>query len=149
MAIKELLRLALPADARERIYSVELIHHAWPRAVGAELAKRSEPEALRGGVLTVRVTDATWGKMIYKLQDRIVDKLNQELGGRLIRRINFTKRSQLQHPFEDTVPETPAAEPTPPEAVVSAASAIEEPELRALVLRSAARYLDAQSQRRK
>lgn len=149
MAIRELLRQALPAGARERIYSVELVRASWARAVGDELARRSEPEALRAGVLTVRVTDPSWGKMIYKLQDRILPKLNKELGGKLIRRINFTKRSRLKHPVPEPSRSRSVTGAEPPAAIVSAASKIAEPELRALVMKSAARYLEAQKNRRK
>ena len=98
MSLKELLKQVLPAGARERVYSVELIQKRWAGVVGHELARRSEPEALSQGVLTVRVTDPVWGKMIYKLQDRIIPALNRAVGSSLVRRINFTKRSRLEHP---------------------------------------------------
>jgi hypothetical protein len=143
--LKELLKQVLPAQARERVYSVELIHKRWAEAVGHELALRSEPEALSQGVLTVRVTDPVWGKMIYKLQDRIIPALNRAVGSSLVRRINFTKRSRLERPPpENDRREREAETLEPPPLVAEAAAAIEEPELRELVLRSAARYLNAQ-----
>ena len=144
-SLKELLKQVLPAPARERVYSVELVHKRWAEVVGDELARRSEPEALSQGVLTVRVTDPVWGKMIYKLQDRIIPALNRALGSSLVRRINFTKRSRFERPppeVERQEREPEAVEPPP--LVVDAAAAIEEPELRELVLRSAAHYLNAQ-----
>jgi len=148
--IREILRHAIPADLRERIYSVELIHKCWARAVGYELALRSEPEALSGGVLTVRVTDVRWGKMIYKLQDRIIPQLNRELGGRLIRRLNFTKRSQLVRPGPDAEPIKKEREVlAPPETLSAAAQGIQEPELKELVLQAASHYLKAQENRRR
>jgi len=145
VSLKELLKQVLPAGARERVYSVELIQKRWAGVVGHELARRSEPEALSQGVLTVRVTDPVWGKMIYKLQDRIIPTLNRAVGSSLVRRINFTKRSRLEHPPPD--PERQEREPEavePPALVVAAAATIEEPDLRQLVLRSAAHYLNAQ-----
>ena len=144
-SLKELLKQVLPAPARERIYSVELIHKRWADVVGVELARRSEPEALSQGVLTVRVIDPVWGKMIYKLQDRIIPALNRALGSSLVRRINFTKRSRFERPppeVERQEREPEAVEPPP--LVVDAAATIEEPELRQLVLRSAAHYFNAQ-----
>ncbi len=143
--MKELLKQVLPAPARERVYSVELVHKRWAEVVGLELARRSEPEALSQGVLTVRVTDPVWGKMIYKLQDRIIPALNRAVGSSLVRRINFTKRSRLEHPppENDRQEREPEAVEAPP-LVVEAAAAIEEPDLRQLVLRSAAQYLNAQ-----
>ena len=127
------------------MYSVELIYQRWAEVVGHELARRSEPEALSQGVLTVRVTDPVWGKMIYKLQDRIIPTLNRAVGSSLVRRINFTKRSRLERPPpENERQERPPEAVEPPPLVVEAAAAIEEPELRELVLRSAAHYLNAQ-----
>ena len=100
VSLQDILRQALPEGARRRIYSTDLVSRKWEQIVGNELAQRSEPEALRDGVLTVRVTDAAWGKMIYRLQDRIVPELNRVLGSRKVRRINFTKRARLEHPAE-------------------------------------------------
>jgi hypothetical protein len=83
--------------------------------------------------------------MIYKLQDRIIPALNRAVGSSLVRRINFTKRSRLERPPPENDRQERAPEPVePPALVVEAAAAIEEPELRRLVLRSAARYLNAQ-----
>ncbi len=124
---------------------MELIQKRWAGVVGHELARRSEPEALSQGVLTVRVIDPVWGKMIYTLQDRIIPALNRAVGSSLVRRINFTKRSRLEHPPPDQ--ERQEREPEavePPALVVAAAATIEEPDLRQLVLRSAAHYLNAQ-----
>ena len=151
MSLKELLKQVLPAGARERVYSVELIHKRWAEVVGHELARRSEPEALSQGVLTVRVIDPVWGKMIYKLQDRIIPALNRAVGSSLVRRINFTKRSRLERPPPEIERQEPGAESEgvePPPLVVEAAATIEEPDLRELVLRSAAHYLNAQERHR-
>lgn len=143
-SLKAVLQQALPKGARERIYDVELIHRRWEEVVGVELARRSEPEALSRGVLTVRVTDPVWGRMIFKLQDRIIPALNRAVGATLVRRINFTRRSRLERGFQDPAPPVRELEDvTPPAAVVEAASAIEEPELKELVVRTATHYLSA------
>lgn len=153
MSLKEVLKHVLPAGARERVYSVELVSKRWAEVVGGELARRSEPEALSQGVLTVRVTDPVWGKMIYKLQDRIIPALNRAIGSSLVRRINFTKRSRLEgelarrHEVERR--REPPESAVPPTEIVAAADGIDEPELRELVLRSAAHYLKAREHRRK
>ena len=140
----------MPKVAKERVYSVELVTRRWVDVVGLELARRSEPEALSQGVLTVRVTDVVWGKMIYRLQNRIMPKLNRALGMTLVRRINFTKRSRL-HGLPETVVENVGerAHLVPPAELCALASGIEDPNLRELVLQSAARYLKAKGQRRR
>ncbi len=149
-SLKDVLRHALPKVAKERVYSVELVSRRWVEVVGLELARRSEPEALSEGVLTVRVIDVVWGKMIYSLQNRIVPKLNRALGTTLVRRINFTKRSRLHGLPETAVEEVgERARLVPPAELNALASGIEDPNLRELVLQSAARYLKAKQQRRR
>ena len=66
--LAEILERALPPSARRRIFSVDLVGKRWASVVGDEIARRAEPEALEGGVLTVRVTDPAWGQMVVKLQ---------------------------------------------------------------------------------
>lgn len=149
VSIADVLERVLPPEAKKRIYSVELVRTRWRDVVGDELARRSEPEALSEGVLTVRVLDAAWGRMVYRLQEEIVPALNRALGMDLVRRINFTKRSALRHPMPTAAARAPAREPEPPESVVEAARDIEDPELRALVVRSAGRYLDARKARKR
>lgn len=147
-SLKDVLRHALPSNVKERVYSVELVARRWSDVVGKELGRRSEPEALSGGVLTVRVTDAVWGKMIYRLQDRIVPRLNRAVGMSLVQRINFTKRSQLQGLPQGPAEHTSEREPlVPPAELSELASGIQDAELRELVLQSAARYLRAKEQR--
>src|SRR3972149_7964031 len=95
--LAELLERALPPAARRRIYSVALVEKRWASVVGPEIARRSEPETLEDGVLTVRVTDPAWGKMILKLQGRIVPALNRAVGKGLVRRINFPTTENRQN----------------------------------------------------
>lgn len=148
--LNEVLQRVLPKGAQERVYSIELIHRRWAEAVGEELARRSEPEALSQGVLTVRVTDPVWGRMIYKLQDRIVPALNRTVGRTLVRRINFTRRSRFERGPKKRQPRAHEREDVaPPPAIAEAASTIDEPELRELVLRTATHYLKVQDSKRR
>lgn len=149
VSVADVLRGAFSDKVRQRLYSLELVKKRWAQVVGPELAKRSEPEALRDGVLTVRVLDVTWGKMIYDLQSRIVPTLNELVGLRLVKRLNFTKRTKLNGNVVSEVQPTPTRQlPTPP-AIQAAASRVEDDELRAVLLRSATRYLSASQARKK
>jgi hypothetical protein len=148
--LAELLERALPPAARRRIYSVALIEKRWASVVGPEIARRAEPETLENGVLTVRVTDPAWGKMILKLQGRIVPALNRAVGKGLVRRINFTKRDKLQNPVSFApAPEKSVALGPPPESVIKASEGISDEELRAAVRKSASLYLRAREDRRR
>jgi hypothetical protein len=140
--LAEILERALPPSARRRIFSVDLVGKHWASVVGDEIARRAEPEALEGGVLTVRVTDAAWGQMVVKLQGRIVPALNRALGSGLVRRINFVKREKLQCAAASApAPKRSVAPGPPPESVMRASEAISDEELRAAVRNSASIYL--------
>jgi hypothetical protein len=147
--LAEILESALPPSARKRIFSLALVEKRWASVVGPEIARRSEPEALENGVLTVRVTDPVWGKMILKLQGRIVPALNRAVGKGLVRRINFTKRDKLQNSEAIAVaPRVEVALGPPPESVMRASEGISDEELRAAVRKSASLYLRAREDRK-
>ncbi len=145
-SVGEVLVHALPRKAHERVFSVELLRSRWSDAVGEELARRSEPEALDEGVLTVRVADERWGRMLVKLQRQIIGALNGAVGLSVVRRVNFVKRHGWK-PAAGRCPEPPEPpspnEPPVPESVDRAAHGIVDEELRTIVARSAARYLNA------
>jgi hypothetical protein len=149
VTLAEILKRALPEAARQRIYSIEMIEKRWAQAVGEELARRSEPEFLSAGVLTVRVTDAAWGRMILKLSGRIITALNRAVGMNLVRRINFQTRTEFRKERAPLRPKVVRSNEPPPASVARAAESITDPELRELVSRSAANYLRAQHQRRR
>ena len=149
VSIADALKQALPRELSQRIYSIGLIQKRWEEAVGRELALRSEPESLNDRVLTVRVTDLGWGKMITRLGRRIVPAINRACGANLVRRINFSKRDHfLLSPAPKPTART-VAPAIPPASVTRAAERIEDEELRALVTRTAAHYLRARDARRR
>ena len=133
------------------MYSLPLVEKRWAEVVGQEIARRSEPEALENGVLTVRVTDPAWGKMISRLQARIVPALNRAVGKGLVRRINFIRRERLLKPVAEEAPraEASVAPGPPPESVMRASDGISDEELRETVRKSAALYLRAREERQR
>ena len=149
-SVAELLRQALPPPSRDRVYSLQLLGLKWPAAVGNELAARSEPASFEDGLLTVRVTDAAWGRMILKLQGEIRHRLNQAVGFRAVRRIRFVKDGK---PLATPAPvpiKPPSLEPVETsEAIRQAAESVGDADLRELVVRTASRYLAARTARRK
>jgi len=148
--LAELLERALPPAARKRVYSLALVEKRWESVVGPEIARRSEPEALENGVLTVRVTDPAWGKMILKLQGQIIPALNRAVGKGLVRRVNFTKRDKLQQTESSVAaPQVEVALGPPPESVMRASEGISDEDLRAAVRKSASLYLRAREDRRR
>jgi len=156
-SVAEILGKNIPHGRRDRVFSLEFIRLKWPAMVGMELARRSEPMSLAERILTVRVTDAAWGRMIIRLQRTILPRLSKTVGSDRVRRIRFVKDgeplwgdSSMLRPEIDPAPasgiEQVAEAPTQ---ILEAAKTIRDPGLRALVTRTASRYLDAQAARRR
>jgi hypothetical protein len=149
-SVAEVLRQALPPKARDRIFSLEFVQLKWVSAVGRDLAARSEPVSLENGVLTVRVEDAAWGRMILKLQREIRTRLNEAMGMGTVKRVRFMKDGEAVRRLEPEEPADRAGEAfEPPESIISAAEAVEDPALRSFLIRTASRYLAAQAGRRR
>lgn len=120
--------------------ALALLRAAWPRAVGAELARRTEVLAVEGATLRIRVPDARWRKVLHRMQPEILGRLRGLTGLLAPRRLGFNEGPVLPGP------EAPhAAEPQTaaelPESLVGPARAIADPEIRAGFERSAALYL--------
>jgi len=132
--------------------ALALLRAAWPLAVGPDLARRTELLAIERDTLRLRVPDARWRKVLHRMQHEILGRLRGVAGDLAPRRLGFTEGPMA-------APE-PAPEPAAPDAVLpatipaeapasvaEAATAIDDPELRARFLQSAARYL-SRSRRR-
>jgi hypothetical protein len=125
---------------------------AWPDVVGDAIARQAWPLRIaRDGTLHVATSSATWANELGFLADEIVERLRARLGPDAPSRLRCAV---------GPVPESPADEPEPsvgpPQEVPteigaeadSAASAIDDPELRELVARAArASLLKARSGR--
>ncbi len=62
---------------------------SWEEVVGAKVARRAKAEAVRGGILFVRVADSTWLQELSLLKEGIIDKLNALLDGYEVEDIVF------------------------------------------------------------
>ena len=113
----------------------------WPHVVGAGVARNSAPVGLRRDVLVVRVTDARWRRALHRMQRDIIVKMRDRIGPVLSpARLGFLEGQVAAPPAEPPWQATPPADP--PAAVAVAAEAIDDPELRAMFLRTAGRYLE-------
>jgi hypothetical protein len=139
-----ILHAALPPAAKGKVFSVDLIRRKWSAAVGEEIARRSEPASFERGLLTVRVEEPAWGRVIVRMQSQITTQLNQALGQPLVRKLRFVKDGVAVHAPE---PAPPPRAPLPDVELSSflwqASEAIPDPELREVVRRAAAHYLAA------
>jgi hypothetical protein len=126
-----------------------LLRAAWPGAVGPELARRTEVLALEGRTLRVRVPDAGWRKVIHRMRREIMGRLWATAGSLAPTALGL-QEGEIRTPsaVPATLPSPSPSAPTPSEApgeapasLQAAAAAIDDPELRALFLASAAAYL--------
>jgi hypothetical protein len=156
-SVAEILGKNIPPGRRDRIFSLDFIRLKWPTVVGTELARRSEPISLGECILNVRVTDAAWGRMILRLQRDILPRLSKTLGPDRVRRIRFIKDGEPLWGDETMLcPHfggTSALDRRPiagtPLQIEEAATTIRDADLRALVTRTASRYLAARAARRR
>jgi hypothetical protein len=121
--------------------TLALLRAAWPAAVGAELARRTEVITLESGTLRVRVPDATWRRGLLKMRGDILGRLRSVAGDLAPVRLGFVEGEVVATPA-DAPPRGeagPAASPTA--SLVAAAAGIEDEEVRQRFLTVAARYL--------
>ena len=122
-----------------------LLRAAWPAAVGADLARRTEVVALEAGTLRIRVPDARWRNVLHRMRAQILSQLRAIAGDLAPARLGFLEASvpmpELAAMPVATAAVTPEAPPPLPAAIVEAATAIPDADVRARFLESAARYL--------
>ena len=125
--------------------TLALVRAAWPRAVGPDLARRTEVLALDDGTLRVRVPDARWRKELHRMQRDILGRLREIVGDLAPRRMGFLEGpvvAALAAPVPEAARTTPTGPPAPPAEVLSGAAVLDDPELRRRFLEVAARYLE-------
>ena len=142
------LRHIIDASLARRLFgavparTLALVRAAWPRAVGPDLARRTEVIALEAATLRVRVPDARWRKELHRMQPDILARLREIAGELAPRRLGFVEGPVAPAPSRET---RRTASPTPPAApaeVVAGASVLDDEELRRRFLEVAARYLE-------
>lgn len=89
-----LVQLGLGARLRE----IE-IWRLWPEVVGQAIASRSQPLRIINGILTVSVSSGPWMQELSFLKQIMKEKLNQRLGGEIVREINL-KSGRVVNPAE-------------------------------------------------
>jgi predicted nucleic acid-binding Zn ribbon protein len=61
------------------------VQRSWPQAAGEAFAAQSQPVAERDGVITVACSSAVWAQELDLLSERVVERLNGELGRPAVR----------------------------------------------------------------
>ncbi len=119
--------------------ALALLKAAWPHAVGADVARRTEVVAIEGTTLRLRVPDAGWRKVLHRMQGEILTRLRSVAGDLAPRRLGFMEGPVALPPEPARL--DPPIEVSPSPDLVAAAAAIPDAELRARFLAAAARAL--------
>ena len=122
--------------------TLALVRAAWPRAVGPDLARRTEVVALESATLRVRVPDARWRKELHRMQPQILARLREIVGDLAPRRLGFMEGPIAPAPSREAARTVPSTTSEASPEVVAGASVLDDAELRRRFLEVAARYLE-------
>ena len=144
MALRRLLDVSLARRLFGTVpaRTLALVRAAWPRAVGPDLARRTEVVALEAATLRVRVPDGRWRKELHRMQPDILARLREIVGDLAPRRLGFVEGPVVAAAAPDPRRNEPLGPSAPPAAVVAGAAVLDDPELRRRFLEVAARYLE-------
>ena len=139
------IRRTLAAAGMPEAGAMTAIVRAWPQTVGPAIARCAWPQRLgRDGTLRVAAVSSTWAYELDRLAPEILPRLQAALGEDGPARLRFVLGPVPEAPAVD--PDAPAPrrpQPAVPERQEAArlAAAIEDDELRELVVRAAAASL--------
>ena len=68
---------------------IMFLKELWPRVVGEEIARNTEPVRFTEDMLAVRVYSAVWANQLAGLRSMMIDSINKFWGGRLVETIRL------------------------------------------------------------
>jgi len=118
----------------------------WPEVVGRDIARNAWPSSVRDGVLHVRAANHAWVQTLHLMRSQILDALNARLGEQSLNDIRVTVSRQgsrdapgvAQGADDAAPPALPPLTRDDRERLRNLTAPIEDPELRARVMRAAA-----------
>jgi predicted nucleic acid-binding Zn ribbon protein len=110
--------LAAEGMPRKRVREL-LLAEAWRRVAGDALSRRAEAEAVRRGVLEIRVTDPRWIDPLTEMIPRLAARLAQRYPELAVKR--FRLRVEGEESGPQPLPSVPPVEPEAPRATVAPA----------------------------
>ena len=121
----------------------------WAEVVGAAIAERATPLRVRDRVLVVQVSNHTWMQELQFLKEDIRTRLNERLGGDLLRELQFVLGSPRRAPAATraAVEERPLAPVAVPELPTTGSPELDDVLLR--IATSMARRREAETPRKR
>ena len=110
---------------------------AWKHAAGDGLKEHAVPLKLENRTLTIAVADAIWQKQLHSMRGQLLFRVNSILGKPLVSALDFVINANLVKPAVEREPEAEPLDNEVPLELWSAASAIQDKELRKKFLKTA------------
>lgn len=73
-------------DKNLKVYQV---FDAWEQAVGAKIARHSQPKRFKDGTLWIAVDNSTWMQQLSLLSEEICGKVNRALEAPMVQKVRF------------------------------------------------------------
>jgi len=147
------MKRTTPSDRAAHLFGASPAHRltllkaAWPAAVGADLARRSEVVALDGNLLRIRVPDGIWRRSLWRMRYDLLARLRKIAGSAAPRSLGFSE-GQVTASLQPEAPPSPPSVVAPlPPMVAEAAEQIEDGEMRERFREVVGRYFGRFSQR--
>lgn len=90
------LASVLPEFLKQIVHDEDLclvfLAELWPQLVGAQMARRARPVALRQGKLTLQAESEAWRRELTPLSGAIADSVNQRWQSKLVEKIELELR---------------------------------------------------------
>jgi hypothetical protein len=118
---------------------VAIDRDTWRRLLGDRVARRTEPGALVGGVLTIYVASAPWAQELSLLTNELMERL-KPLSLR-ITSVRFRVRQQIHSQSAAAAKRRSAARATLPPELRERVDSVEDPELRRVIADAAELWL--------
>ena len=110
---------------------------AWKHAAGDGLKEHAVPLKLENRTLTIAVADAIWQKQLYSMRGQLLFRVNSILGKPLVSALDFVIDPKLMKPAVGKPEQQEFLDNEVPLELWSAASAIQDKELRKQFLKTA------------
>ena len=110
---------------------------AWKHAAGDGLKEHAVPLKLENRTLTIAVADAIWQKQLHSMRGQLLFRVNSILGKPLVGALDFVIDPKLAKPPVEREQEVELLDNEVPLELWSAASAIQDKELRKKFLKTA------------
>jgi hypothetical protein len=122
----------------ERAPVLEVLTPLWPRVAGKAMARQARPAAFGGGTLTLVTGNPSWAIELRGLREEIRAAVNRALGQPVVKQLRVRLDPAMG---ENDIQETVRSSPVPVELLGGgAAEANLDPEVRAVLARSFAKY---------